>query len=85
MANIEQPDWLKNHDQNNKAGRPDWKPGMKSPNTPGRPRGIVDKRTRVTQALKDDAHAVARVVIDAALGVDVQAAGLVLVRGSRPL
>jgi hypothetical protein len=53
---------------------------MKSPNPNGRPRGIVDKRTKVTQVLMDDAPAIARVVIDAALAGDVQAAGLVLSR-----
>lgn len=53
---------------------------MASPNPKGRPRGIVDKRTRVTQALMDDAPAIARVIIDAALAGDVQAAGLVLSR-----
>ncbi|MCK2086677.1 hypothetical protein MXC99_00480 [Thauera aromatica] len=40
----------------------------------------MDKRTRVTQALMDDAPKIARVVIDAALAGDVQAAGLVLSR-----
>lgn len=63
-----------------KVGNPNWHRGMKSPNPKGRPRGIVDKRQRVTQALADDAHRVARVVIDAALQGDVQAAGLVLSR-----
>lgn len=57
-----------------------WVPGMPSPNPKGRPRGIVDKRTKVTQALADDAPAVARVVVDAALAGDVQAAALVLSR-----
>lgn len=58
---------------------------MPSPNKNGRPRSIVDKRTRVTQALMDDAPKVARVVIDAALAGDVQAAGLVLSRGAPAL
>jgi hypothetical protein len=53
---------------------------MASPNPKGRPRGIVDKRTKVTQALSDDAPAIARVVIDAALEGDMQAASLVLSR-----
>lgn len=57
-----------------------WYPGMPSPNKAGRPKGIVDKRTRVTQALMDDAPAVARAVIEAALAGDVAAAGLVLAR-----
>ncbi|KCV27471.1 DUF5681 domain-containing protein [Bordetella bronchiseptica] len=62
------------------GGNPNWKKGMRSPNPAGRPRGIIDKRTRVTQALMDDAPAIARVIIDAALEGDVQAAGLVLSR-----
>ena len=62
-----------------------WVPGMKSPNPAGRPKGIVDKRTKVTQALADDAPAVARVVIDAALAGDIQAANLVLSRVAPPI
>jgi hypothetical protein len=57
-----------------------WVKGMPSPNPRGRPRGIIDKRTKVTQALMDDAPAVARVVIDAALEGDLQACGIVLAR-----
>lgn len=57
-----------------------WERGGPSPNPSGRPKGIVDKRTRVSQALLDDAPAVARVVVDAALEGDMQAASLVLSR-----
>ncbi len=57
-----------------------WERGGPSPNPRGRPPGIVDKRTRVSQALLDDAPAVARVVVDAALEGDMQAASLVLSR-----
>ncbi len=53
---------------------------MPSPNPNGRPPGIVDQRSRVTKALLDDAHAVARVVIEAAMAGDIQAAGIVLSR-----
>jgi hypothetical protein len=58
---------------------------MKSPNPAGRPKGIVDRRSKVTEALADDAPAVARVVIDAALEGDMQAASLVLSRVAPPL
>lgn len=53
MTEIVQPDWLKGFQPNTEppAGNPNWKKGMPSPNKNGRPRGIVDKRTRVTQAL----------------------------------
>lgn len=82
MTEIVQPDWLKGFkpDTSPPPGSPNWKKGMPSPNKNGRPRGIVDKRSRVTQALMDDASKIARVVIDAALAGDVQAAGLVLSR-----
>jgi hypothetical protein len=46
----------------------------------GRPPGRTDARTKITRALLDDAPAVARVVIDAALEGDLQAASLVLAR-----
>ena len=57
-----------------------WVKGMGSPNPAGRPRGVLDKRTKVTQALMDDAPAIARVVIDAALEGDLQACNIVLSR-----
>ena len=74
------PEELSNPIPQLQLGNPGWHKGMKSPNPTGRPKGIVDKRTRVTKALLDDAHAVARVVIDAALAGDVHAASLVLSR-----
>lgn len=61
-------------------GNPAWTKGCASPNPAGRPKGIIDKRQRVSQALADDAPAIARVVIDAALDGDMQAASLVLSR-----
>lgn len=57
-----------------------WTKGMRSPNPAGRPKGIVDKRSKVSQALLDEANEIARVVIDAALEGDMQAASLVLAR-----
>lgn len=57
-----------------------WFKGMPSPCPTGRPKGILDKRSRVTKALMDDAPAIARVVIDAAKEGDMQAAALVLAR-----
>lgn len=79
MSEIVQPEWLQGTPPA-PVGSSKWVKGMKSPNPAGRPRGIVDKRTRVTQALMDDAPAITRVVIDAALAGDIQAAGLVLSR-----
>jgi Asp-tRNA(Asn)/Glu-tRNA(Gln) amidotransferase B subunit len=79
----EKPEWLENWKPDPdapKTGNPNWKPGMKSPNPKGRPRGIVDKRMRVAKLLEDDADKVVRVVIDSALKGDVSAASLVLSR-----
>ena len=62
-----------------------WYPGMPSPNKAGRPKGIVDRRMKVTKALAEDAPAVTRVVIDAALEGDMQAANIVLSRIAPPI
>lgn len=83
MNEAEQPEWLRNFQP--KEPERKWVKGMRSPNPAGRPRGIVDKRTKVTLALADDAPAIARVVIDAALEGDMQAASLVLSRIAPPL
>ncbi len=84
MTDIVQPEWINgfkpDYSSGNPQGNPHWKKGMKSPNPAGRPKGIVDKRMRVSQALVDDAPKIARVVIDAALEGDIQAASLVLSR-----
>ena len=53
---------------------------MRSPNPAGRPKGLIDKRQKLTHQLQADAPAIAQVVIDAALGGDISAAGLVLSR-----
>jgi hypothetical protein len=58
---------------------------MPSPNPRGRPRGIIDKRSRISKALSDDATEIVRVVIDKALEGDMQACGLVLARVSPTL
>jgi hypothetical protein len=67
-------------DQNDTPAPGRWVKGMPSPNPNGRPVGVLDKRSRVTKALMEDAPAIARVVIDKALEGDMQAAGLVLAR-----
>lgn len=73
-----EPEWMKGFVP--KPAPTKWERGMASPNPLGRPKGVPDKRTKVTRALMDDAPAVARVVIDAAMEGDMQAAGLVLSR-----
>lgn len=84
MTEIVQPEWMQGFtpDPVPPGGR--WAKGQ-SGNPKGRPPGVLDKRTKVTQALADDAPAVARVVIDAALEGDMQAAGIVLSRIAPPL
>ena len=62
------------------TGNPNWHRGMKSPNPNGRPKGIIDKRMKVNQALLNDADDIAKVVIQSALNGDMQAASLVLSR-----
>ena len=62
-----------------------WAPGMKSPNPGGRPKGIVDRRQKLHNAFADEAPAVARVVLDAALAGDMTAANICLARVSPPL
>ncbi len=71
------PEWLERHKA---RGNPAWTRGGPSPNPNGRPKGIIDKRQRVSHALMDDAPAIARVVIESALAGDMQAASLVLSR-----
>ena len=68
-----------------KGGRKDWVRGMPSPNPRGRPRGVLDKRQKLAQALGDDGPEVVRVVVEAALAGDMTAAGLVLSRVAPPL
>lgn len=78
MTEQTQPEWMEGY--NPKPPVP-WTKGMASPNPRGRPKGaLIDKRLRVTQSLMDEAPAIARVVIDAALEGDLTACGLVLSR-----
>ena len=65
------------------AGR--WVKGMPSPNRNGRPKGIVDSRSRITKALADDGLEIARVVTEAAKGGDLTACGMILSRISPAL
>lgn len=53
---------------------------MRSPNPKGRPKGIVDKRTKISQAMLDDAHEITKVIVAKAKEGDLQAASLVLSR-----
>ena len=59
-------------------GNPAWQKGIKSPNPSGRPKGILDKRSKISAALLEDADKIARVVVQSALNGDLQASSLVL-------
>lgn len=79
------PDWLKAHQSGQKQdkpkiGNPTWSKGMKSPNPSGRPKGLVDKRMRASQAMLDNVQDVIAVVIENALAGDVASATLLLSR-----
>jgi hypothetical protein len=54
-------------------------------NPRGRPPGILDRRQKLQNAFADDAVAIAKVVVDAALAGDMQAAGIALARLAAPL
>lgn len=80
MTEIVQPEWLQGYqpDASPPKGNPQWQKGMKSPNPAGRPKGIVDRRTKMTQAILEDVTAILRVVKENALNGDTAAAALLL-------
>ena len=61
-----------------------WQPGQ-SGNPAGRPKGIRDRRSRLTHAIEADLPQLLRTIMDAALAGDMQAAGLILSRLYPPL
>lgn len=67
------------------TGNGRWVKGMSSPNPKGRPKGILDTRSRITKALADEGLEIARVVTDAAKEGDLQACSIVLSRISPAL
>lgn len=75
----QQPEWMKNYIPTPVPPGGRWQKGQ-SGNPAGRPKGSLSKRDKIVHALSDDGPAVARVVVDAALAGDMQAAGLVLSR-----
>jgi len=79
------PDWLEKYKQENPSGgQRGWLPGQ-SGNPSGRPKGSKNRKTLLIEEFEKDGSAIARVVIDAALAGDMQAANLVLQRLSPPL
>jgi len=84
MTEAIRPPWESNQSTPSR-GNPTWTPGMKSPNPSGRPKGIKDRRQKLQQAFADDANKLIRVVLDAALEGDMQAANIALARIAPPL
>jgi hypothetical protein len=57
-----------------------WYPGMASPNPSGRPKGITDKKAKLTQRMLADADGIVSVLIAQALEGDTGAASIILAR-----
>lgn len=53
---------------------------MRSPNPAGRPKGIVDKRSRLAQQMLADAEGIVSALVEKALEGEVGAASLILAR-----
>lgn len=85
MSEVAQPDWMQGFSPAPRKGNPAWVKNGPSPNPRGRPPGIVDKRQKLQNAFADEAVAIAKVVISAALDGDMQAANIALARLAAPL
>ena len=85
MAEIEKPDLLKECREVNSssAGQRGWRPGQ-SGNPKGRPVGSRNKKNIIAAEFAKDGSKLARVVMDAALQGDMQAANMALQRLSAP-
>jgi hypothetical protein len=57
-----------------------WVKGMPSPNKAGRPRGIVDRRSKLAERMLADADGIVAVMVEKALDGDSSAAHLILGR-----
>jgi len=83
------PEWLSNWKRDpskfdNPAPGQGWQPGQ-SGYPAGRPKGIVDKRMRITKLLGDEAEAVVKKAVQLAKDGDAQVLGLILARVAPPL
>ena len=87
MTDQTQPEWMQGYVPIpiEGPGNPAWTRGGPSPNPAGKPKGAFSKRDKIAHALNGDGPNVVRVVIDAALAGDMQAAGLVLSRLVPPI
>ncbi|MEQ1024573.1 DUF5681 domain-containing protein [Pseudomonas aeruginosa] len=84
MTETVQPDWMRGYVPQPNTPPKGWQPGQ-SGNPKGRPIGSRNKKNIIAEEFAKDGSAVARVVMDAALAGDMQAANMVLQRLSPPL
>ncbi|HCL3144085.1 TPA: hypothetical protein N2A34_001826 [Pseudomonas aeruginosa] len=84
MTETVQPEWLQGFTPQPNKPPKGWQPGQ-SGNPKGRPIGSRNKKNVIAEEFEKDGSAVARVVMDAALEGDMQAANMVLQRLSPPL
>lgn len=84
MTETVQPDWMRGYVPQPNTPPRGWQPGQ-SGNPKGRPVGSRNRKNVIAEEFAKDGSAVARVVMDAALAGDMQAANMVLQRLSPPL
>ncbi|CUA82478.1 hypothetical protein G3I75_20750 [Pseudomonas aeruginosa] len=84
MTETVQPDWMRGYVPQPNTPPKGWQPGQ-SGNPKGRPVGSRNRKNVIAEEFAKDGSAVARVVMDAALAGDMQAANMVLQRLSPPL
>lgn len=84
MTETVQPDWLQGFTPQPNKPPKGWQPGQ-SGNPKGRPVGSRNKKNVIAEEFEKDGSEVARVVMNAALEGDMQAANMVLQRLSPPL
>lgn len=84
MTETVQPEWLQGFTPQPNKPPKGWQPGQ-SGNPKGRPVGSRNKKNIIAEEFEKDGSEVARVVMNAALEGDMQAANMVLQRLSPPL